>query len=156
MLRRGWQYRVTLESRPDEILVGTGQWITADGPITDLGDTVVEQRTFSVRGQVVDEAGKPIAGAVVTLRHRGELMPEGKSDENGRFAFPQVFGVGRFDMRVTAAGFKPHEGLVPFTEDDGKRPDGGPRIVLKRLKDRNPLELLQASSGFGAPFPTRS
>ncbi len=132
LLRRDWQYRVIVESKLDEMLFGTSPWTTAREPVTDLGDAVVKERTFSVRGQIVDDVGKPIAGAVATLRHHRDPLPTGMSDENGRFAFPRVFGVGRFDIRVTAEGYNPHEELMPFTEDDEKRYDGGPRIVLRR------------------------
>lgn len=62
-----------------------------------------------VRGSVLDEAGRPIAGARVSAIKNGEpsvALAAVASDANGKFSIT-VFVVGTYRLRVTAVGFAP-------------------------------------------------
>lgn len=59
----------------------------------------------ALRGVVVDEAGAPVAGALVTLTVRGSVDPtRAKTDAGGRFEFASP-APSPFTLTVTAGGF---------------------------------------------------
>jgi len=70
----------------------------------------------SVVGRVVDSAGKPIAGAVVTLTRHPDRPTEGPThtattDEDGRFDVGMTHAPTKsmpFRLEVTKDGFVPH------------------------------------------------
>jgi hypothetical protein len=57
--------------------------------------------------------------ATVELRH---VQPDSsvaysmKTDEHGFYAFPRI-GLGEFDLRITAPGYKPYDALVYVPSD---------------------------------------
>lgn len=57
-----------------------------------------------VSGSVVDEGGRPLPDALVTLTVGGAPPRETRSAEDGRFAFTEVPG-GALELRASAAGF---------------------------------------------------
>lgn len=65
-----------------------------------------------IKGVVVDEAGRPIASAVLTVRRQDDTTPtafwgaEARADEGGRFLFPEA-EEGRYFVNVDAPGFAP-------------------------------------------------
>jgi hypothetical protein len=71
-----------------------------------LGNFVVPEsiKLVTVPGIVVDEAGRPLRGAIVALRDRTEgpnvIGPRFVTGDDGRFAFSLVDG-GRYDVHVT-------------------------------------------------------
>jgi beta-lactamase regulating signal transducer with metallopeptidase domain/protocatechuate 3,4-dioxygenase beta subunit len=129
--RREWQYRITVESPPRQSAYGTSQWIAATDSTTDLGDIKVN-RSFSVRGRVVDESGNPIRGATVTLPREEDTIHAETTDAEGRFAFKTVFGYGRYQFKIVADGYQTYEERTPFSKEDREKTDGGPTIVLQR------------------------
>ena len=129
--RREWQYRITVESAARQQAYGTSEWITASDSITDLGDIPVN-RSFSVRGRVVDESGKPIRGATVTLPPDEGTVHTETTDADGRFAFRSVFGSGRYQFKIVADGYQTYEKRTPISKEDREKRDGGPTIVLQR------------------------
>ena len=56
----------------------------------------------TLSGQVSDH-GAPVAGAIVTISHRG-FVKSVTTDADGRFAIDPV-PVGRYDFRTTAHGY---------------------------------------------------
>lgn len=65
-----------------------------------------------IRGNVVDETGKPVASAVVTVRRQEDSGPsafwgsEARADAGGRFGFPGA-QEGRYFLNVEAPGYAP-------------------------------------------------
>jgi hypothetical protein len=57
-----------------------------------------------VSGTVVDEGGRPLPDALITLTYEGAQTRETRSAEDGRFAFTEVPGVA-LELRASAAGF---------------------------------------------------
>jgi hypothetical protein len=57
-----------------------------------------------VSGTVVDEGGRPLPDALVTLTAEGAQPRETRSAEDGRFTFTEVPGVA-LELRASAAGF---------------------------------------------------
>jgi hypothetical protein len=78
-----------------------------DAPEPAQGATQHQQQKTSgtVRGRVVDQTGKGLAGADVTLsRDQGSIIQEVQSDEDGRFAFANV-APGLIEVTIVAEGF---------------------------------------------------
>jgi hypothetical protein len=77
-----------------------------DAPEPAQGAAQPQQKTSAaVSGRVVDQTGKGLAGADVTLsRDQGSIIQEVQSDEDGRFAFANV-APGRIEVRIVAEGF---------------------------------------------------
>ena len=63
-----------------------------------------------IRGVVVDEAGRPVASAVVTLRRQDEASPtafwgaEARADKSGQFVIPTA-EIGQYFLNVDAPNF---------------------------------------------------
>jgi hypothetical protein len=73
------------------------------------------ETTSAILGQVTDPTGAPIPGANVTIFSRETGMHRSiKSDEDGRFSFPQL-KPGGYTVRVEAAGFDPQENDSVFS-----------------------------------------
>ncbi len=87
-----------------------------------------------IRGQVVDEAGRPISSAVVSLRRQDETAPtafwgaEARADATGLFVIPHA-EVGRYFLSVEAAGFASLSSVAL----DWKRQSAPARLQLLRL-----------------------
>jgi hypothetical protein len=80
-------------------------------PIPEV--TIELDRTYTVRGRVVDETGKPVAGATVWLnREEGQ---ERTTDEQGRFIFENLTKLWR--LWAEAPGWvRTHQDLSKRTE----------------------------------------
>lgn len=70
-------------------------------------DVMAQEVTGTVRGEVTDDAGNPIANAVVTVTH----VPSGTrsvqtTDADGSFSAPNLRIGGPFDVTVAAPGFE--------------------------------------------------
>ncbi|BCM94288.1 hypothetical protein IAD21_06191 [Abditibacteriota bacterium] len=65
-----------------------------------------------IKGVIVDEAGRPVAAAVLTVRRQDDTIPtafwgaEGRADTNGRFLIPEA-EEGHYFVNVEAPGFAP-------------------------------------------------
>jgi Flp pilus assembly protein TadD len=71
-----------------------------------------------LNGVVTDEAGKPIAGATIRLRH--EKIPDSgpddlKTDKKGKWSYLGLLG-GAWNVQVVAEGYAPSEGTVNVNE----------------------------------------
>lgn len=71
-----------------------------------------------LNGVITDEAGKPIAGATIRLRH--ESMPDSgpgdlETDKKGKWSYLGLLG-GPWTVKVVAEGYVPSEGLVKVNE----------------------------------------
>lgn len=71
-----------------------------------------------LNGVITDEAGKPIAGATIRLRH--ETMPDTgpadlETDKKGKWSYLGLLG-GPWTVKVVAEGYVPSEGLVKVNE----------------------------------------
>lgn len=71
------------------------------------------------RGSVKDDAGKPIAGATITMTFRGEkgAGPTMTSDKKGNFGYIGLI-TGDFTVVVEAAGYVPIEAQIRINEYD--------------------------------------
>ena len=84
-----------------------------------------------LNGSVTDEAGKPIEGANIKLRH--EDVPENgpadlKTDKKGKWSYLGLLG-GNWTVTVTAEGYVPSEGIVKVNEFQPN-----PQVALKLRK----------------------
>ncbi len=75
---------------------------------TGAAKAVVETGTGTVTGKIVDQRGKPIAGAVVTLLLKGAEFPDGEehvraelTDAAGRYSMPKA-PLGRIELKAYA------------------------------------------------------
>ncbi len=67
------------------------------------------ETTSAILGQVTDSSNAVVAGANVTVVNRDtELKRSAKTDEAGRFNFPQLMP-GTYTVRVEAQGFEPQQ-----------------------------------------------
>lgn len=75
-------------------------------PEPSRDDTQARQPMYgTVRGRIVDQTGKGIVGADVTLmRDQESIIDEMQSDDDGSFAFAQV-APGPLQLRIIAEGF---------------------------------------------------
>jgi hypothetical protein len=100
-------------------------FFSKDMPLTA---TMLLQRGATIRGQIVDDRGAPIANAFVTLRpvgngSRGSPFPAAVTNtttsENGEFLFTGLAG-GGYGIVVRKQGFKPlqHPVQLLSTDDD--------------------------------------
>jgi Carboxypeptidase regulatory-like domain len=65
------------------------------------------ETTSAILGQVTDQSGAPIAGSAVSITNRDTgLRRSLKTDEQGRFDFPQL-APGTYSVNVEADGFNP-------------------------------------------------
>jgi tetratricopeptide (TPR) repeat protein len=71
------------------------------------------------RGSVKDDAGKPVAGATVTLTYQGQkgAGPTIKSDKKGNFGYIGLI-TGNFTVVVEAEGYVPIEAQIRINEYD--------------------------------------
>jgi Carboxypeptidase regulatory-like domain len=85
---------------------------TPDSQRTDAsasGPQAPQRPAGSVTGQVVDQSGAQIVGAVVKLTHEGESSElEVTSDEDGRFVFYSV-APGNFRLTISSPGLASQE-----------------------------------------------
>jgi tetratricopeptide (TPR) repeat protein len=69
-------------------------------------------------GTITDEAGKPVAGATIRLRHE-KIPDEGpadlKTDKKGKWSYLGLLG-GSWTVKVVAEGYAPSEGTVNVNE----------------------------------------
>jgi hypothetical protein len=73
-------------------------------PASGQGET-----TSAIVGRVSDESGAPVPGTGVTVTNKETgLKRFAKSDESGRFNFPQL-QPGTYSVKVEAAGFEPQQ-----------------------------------------------
>jgi protocatechuate 3,4-dioxygenase beta subunit len=95
------------------------------------------QRGATVRGQIVDDNGAPVANAFVTLRHvdnelRGSPVPLAVTNmttsEGGEFVFSGLTP-GSYAIVVRKQGFKPHQRPVDVSSADEDRSH---RLTLMR------------------------
>lgn len=56
-------------------------------PLVDLGDVVLSRRGVALVGRLVRPDGSPAAGRRVVLLAAGDIVHEGRTDEDGRFRF---------------------------------------------------------------------
>ncbi len=87
------------------------QGITLSAGDEEEVELVVDWGHYDMRGRVVDDSGRPVAGAQVTLRwsHQGggtrsSSTRRGMTDASGTFRFTQV-GPGRHELDVAAPGY---------------------------------------------------
>src|SRR5579863_10077929 len=67
------------------------------------------ETTSAILGQVTDSSNAVVAGATVTVINSDtELKRSAKTDEAGRFNFPQLMP-GTYTVRVEAPGFEPQQ-----------------------------------------------
>jgi vitamin B12 transporter len=75
----------------------------------------------SIAGSITDALGAPVAGATVTLLEDGQSRGEAKTDAGGQFEFAGV-RQGRYQVRVSAAGFEPQTVDPFFVAGSGRVP----------------------------------
>lgn len=84
-----------------------------------------------LNGTVTDEAGKPLEGATIHLRH-ADIPDQGpadlKSDKKGRWSYLGLLG-GSWAVKVSVDGYIPSEGIVKVNEFQPN-----PQVVLKLRK----------------------
>ncbi|MBC7932870.1 MAG: carboxypeptidase regulatory-like domain-containing protein, partial [Rubrivivax sp.] len=73
-----------------------------------FGAVWAQQSQGTLRGQVSDELGGVIIGAIVTATDAAGVEKTATSDEEGRYAFSSL-PPGRYAVRVGQAGFSPYE-----------------------------------------------
>ena len=87
---------------PSLLLVGAALFCPAKA--LPQGET-----TSAIVGQVIDATNAAVPGATVTITNREiGLRRSAKTDEEGRFNFPQLTP-GTYSVRVEAEGFEPHQ-----------------------------------------------
>ena len=68
------------------------------------------ETTSAIVGEVGDATGAAVAGASVTVtNHETALRRSARTDESGRFNFPQL-KPGAYSVKVEAQGFEPPQG----------------------------------------------
>jgi len=77
-----------------------------DAPDPALSAAETQQKTYGTAGgRVVDQTGKGVVGADVTLtRDQDSLIQEGQTDEDGHFSFANV-SPGSLQITIAAEGF---------------------------------------------------
>lgn len=97
-------------------LVWAGLRLGASASILALAATsaYAQEVTGTIRGDVQDENGQPLAGATVTVTH----VPSGTrstqtTDTSGSFSAPNLRIGGPFDVEVAAPGFEAAKATVP-------------------------------------------
>jgi outer membrane receptor protein involved in Fe transport len=97
-------------------LVWAGLRLGASASVLALAATsaYAQEVTGTIRGDVQDENGAPLAGATVTVTH----VPSGTrsvqtTDGSGSFSAPNLRVGGPFDVSVSAAGFEGAQATVP-------------------------------------------
>jgi hypothetical protein len=97
-------------------LVWAGLRLGASASVLALAATSAhaQEVTGTIRGDVQDENGNPLAGATVTVTH----VPSGTrsiqmSDSSGSFSAPNLRIGGPFDIEVAAPGFEGAKATVP-------------------------------------------
>src|SRR3954463_1853084 len=70
-----------------------------------------QQSLGTLRGNVKDELGGVIIGAVVTASDAAGGEKTATTDEQGHYAFSGL-APGRYTVRITQAGFAPYENLA--------------------------------------------
>jgi hypothetical protein len=75
--------------------------------LSPIGALAQGETTSAIVGQVIDATSAAIPGATVTITNRETaLQRSAKTDEEGRFNFPQL-KPGTYSVRVEAEGFEP-------------------------------------------------
>ena len=97
-------------------LVWAGLRLGASASVLALAATsaYAQEVTGTIRGDVQDENGQPLAGATVTVTH----VPSGTrsvqtTDQSGSFSAPNLRIGGPFDVTVAAPGFEAAKATVP-------------------------------------------
>lgn len=70
---------------------------------------LVLQRKVVVEGRLLDDLGRPVAGAGLTLRHGGALLATTTSSAEGLFVFEDLPAQKRLSLAVEATGFATSE-----------------------------------------------
>ncbi len=75
-----------------------------------VGAATVEaqQPTATLRGQITDSLGAIVVNVTVTAIDEGGIERAAQTDEHGQYVFPTL-PLGRYAIRVDAAGFSPYE-----------------------------------------------
>ena len=112
------------------------------------GDT-----TSAIDGQVRDVTAAPIAGANVTITNRDTgLRRSLKTDEQGRFNFPQL-KPGTYLVKVEAEGFGPRENDTVFSGLGQKQTV---HFTLKVAQARQTIEIIAAAPLINPENPNTS
>jgi hypothetical protein len=100
-------------------LVWAGLRLGASASVIALAATsaYAQEVTGTIRGDVQDENGAPLAGATVTVTH----VPSGTrsiqtTDNSGSFSAPNLRIGGPFDVTVAAPGFEGAKATVPLIQ----------------------------------------
>ncbi|MFN7397878.1 MAG: carboxypeptidase-like regulatory domain-containing protein, partial [Sandaracinobacter sp.] len=100
-------------------LVWAGLRLGASASVLALAATSAhaQEVTGTIRGDVQDENGAPLAGATVTVTH----VPSGTrsvqtTDNSGSFSAPNLRIGGPFDVTVAAPGFEGAKATVPLIQ----------------------------------------
>lgn len=95
--------------------VGLAQQIQAQAPADSDSVVVVENTVAQVKGSIVDNAGQPVAGAVVKVESTGAEVTTGT---DGSFALENV-AVGE-NLLISKDGFKPATVAVVKDQEEYK------------------------------------
>ncbi|HXQ37482.1 MAG TPA: carboxypeptidase-like regulatory domain-containing protein, partial [Anaerolineales bacterium] len=83
-----------------------------------FGVVLAQTTSGSITGNVVDAQRSAIANAIVTITDVNKGFTQtAKTDEEGRFVFPQV-PPGTFDIVIEVTGFKKQERKVALVSND--------------------------------------
>jgi Carboxypeptidase regulatory-like domain len=117
-------------------------------PARSQGET-----TSAISGQVSDETGAAIHGAVVSVANSGNgLKRSVESDESGRFSFPQLTP-GTYTVQASAAGFEPRR-IQNVSAVLGRTT--AVEIVLAVQTQRQEITVTEQASGISTDNPNTS
>lgn len=102
---RGRPAAVFLEAEGLQVAEGSRQALL-EGEVLYLP---VERLPFEIRGRVMDDEGRPVAGAALDLR---DLKAATDADGSFRLVVPGEWGGAALPLRVTAAGFQRYQADV--------------------------------------------
>jgi hypothetical protein len=132
-LLAGSTFRVAVRAPGKDVVVG--DWITLGPQPRDVPEIVLGALR-TIRGRVVDRAGKPIADAQLLQRGDGPEPTSARSDAEGRFALPG-FRTRPVILFARKGGFRFHGQIVRPHEDDVtvalSRRDEAPETEMKPL-----------------------
>lgn len=99
-----------------------------------------QEVTGTIRGDVQDDAGNPLAGATVTITH----VPSGTrsvqtTDQSGTFTAPNLRIGGPFDVEVKADGFEPAKSTIASIQAGQPQ-----RLAVVLVGEGNTIEVVAA------------
>jgi len=106
------------------------------------------RRALTVRGRVVDEQGKPLAGAVVVELTSDPLPQRVVTDEQGNFVLTETAPLKQLHLRAYYEDWRTPSDVTVFADDPKAQ-----RIELRLVKGQKPLLRGQVTDDKGKPIP---